>query len=439
MNPFAYLAFYGWVPFLLFLFTMLNPQRIVIVGYIGAYLFLPVVGLYLLPGFPIFEKTTLTSYAILIGVLIFDSDRLNQFKPGWLDLPMLLWMLCPFFSNYTNDLGLPEALKGSMHQVIIWGLPYFFGRLYLSSLESLRKLAIAIFTGGLLYIPFCLWEIRFSSGIHSPVYGFPALRDYAQSIRYGGYRPNVFTPHGLSVSIWMTSATLIGIWFWQTGAVKKIGNFAINQVAVAILVTVLMLRSTGAWFLLATGLLTLSIARWFKTAFLVGVLTLSTSSYLYVASTGAFTGDQIIAFVTQITDADRAASLQFRFDNEEILSAKARQKILFGWGWNGRNRVLDPYGKDITVTDSLWIIVFGVNGVAGLISLWGAILLPANLFVFRFPPRLWTHPKVAPTAALVVVLTIYMTDCLSNAFPNDVYTLAAGGITGLVSGQPQKD
>jgi hypothetical protein len=132
------------------------------------------------------------------------------------------------------------------------------------------------------------------------------------------------------------------------------------------------------------------------------------------------------------------ASLKFRFDMEEILGDKARLRFLFGWGDSGGNRVYNDYGKDISVTDSLWIITFGTNGAVGLVSLFSSLLLPVIVFcLFRYPARTWSNPKVAPAAVLGVALTMYVFDCVLNAMTNPIFAVIAGGISGLVLKAPE--
>ena len=50
---------------------------------------------------------------------------------------------------------------------------------------------------------------------------------------------------------------------------------------------------------------------------------------------------------------DRAGSVQFRLDNENMLAKKAMQQPLFGWGGWNRARVFDESGNDLTVTDGV--------------------------------------------------------------------------------------
>jgi len=61
--------------------------------------------------------------------------------------------------------------------------------------------------------------------------------------------------------------------------------------------------------------------------------------------------DQIVSVVSTVFGEDRAGSLKFRFDNEKILSDKARQKMIFGG--DGDEAVFNEWRKDISVTDSV--------------------------------------------------------------------------------------
>ena len=87
----------------------------------------------------------------------------------------------------------------------------------------------------------------------------------------------------------------------------------------------------------------------------------------------------------------------FRMDMENILMKKALEQPFFGWGGWGRNRVIDDEDNDITVTDGLWIMVLGTNGIVGLLALAGVLLLPILAFAIRFPPAAWpTNPWPHP-------------------------------------------
>jgi hypothetical protein len=166
---------WGWIPIVLYIFATYPPQRAVITSFIAAWLFLPG-GSFDIPGLPDYTKMSATCYGIVLATLIFDSSRLTTFKFSWLDIPMSMWCVSPFISSVVNGLGPYDGFSSSLTQIVTWGLPYFLGRLYLSSLAGMRQLAIAVFIGGLIYAPLCLFEARLYRNIHAMVYGF---QDYA--------------------------------------------------------------------------------------------------------------------------------------------------------------------------------------------------------------------------------------------------------------------
>src|SRR5262245_25969585 len=108
------------------------------------------------------------------------------------------------------------------------------------------------------------------------------------------------------------------------------------------------------------------------------------------------------------------------------------QHPYFGWGGWGRSRVYsEVYERDISVTDSTWIIALGCNGLFGLISVLSLFALPVLLTIWRYPARLWADREVAPAIALALLIGIYLIDNLMNGMINPVYLLALGGLSGL--------
>lgn len=441
-SPQALFALFIWFPIvLLYIFQRFPPQRAIVVSFIVAWLYLPVAE-FKLPGIPVYDKMNATSYSLLLATLLYDPARFFAFKPSWVDIPMLIWCVCPFASSMANGLGPYDGFSSTFTQVMTWGVPYFLGRVYLNNMAGLRQLAIGIFVGGLSYVPLTLLEGRLSPILHRLVYGYDAVGDFTQAIRLGGYRPIVFMSHGLAVGAWMMAATLCGIWLWKSGALKQVWNIPIKQLVIVLIISFILCRSTGAYILLLMGVLILFIGSWLRTALPLVLLVCLMSLYLYNGANTAIDVNQINAIAMQVSGPERAQSLKFRLDNEAILSKKARQQMIFGWGGFGRNRVYEKRwdGKlvDITITDSLWIIAFGVNGLVGLVSNFSALLVPAvSLVILRYPARTWTNPKAAPGVVLAVVITLYMLDCVLNAMTNPIFALASGGLAGVVADEKQ--
>jgi hypothetical protein len=135
--------------------------------------------------------------------------------------------------------------------------------------------------------------------------------------------------------------------------------------------------------------------------------------------------DRIVSLAQSIS-AERAGSLTYRLDNEDILLAKAKERPLLGWGGWGRSFVHNEEGQVISVTDGYWVIIFGVGGWLRYIAEFGLLSVAALLFVLR--PRLY-HPAPV-TVALSLVLAANMLDLIPNATLTPVTWLLAGALAG---------
>jgi tetratricopeptide (TPR) repeat protein len=140
---------------------------------------------------------------------------------------------------------------------------------------------------------------------------------------------------------------------------------------------------------------------------------------------------------------ERAESLEYRFQCEDLLIAHAVQRPVFGWGGHDRSRIYglrDEFGvfhyeeetpEHTVPVDGMWLGYLGTRGLVGLI-LWYLILeLPPLLFVSRFPVRLWSHPQVAAASLGATLLGLYMIDMTVNGALNIIYVALAGGVVGL--------
>lgn len=442
MTPLVPLALFGFIPLVLYLFYRYPTRQALVVSFVAGYLFLPQPGFVakypIVSGIPPYEKMSAICYAVLLATILFDSKRFSSFQPSWIDLPMLIWCLCPIITQVSNDLSPISPTTG---QIMTWGVPYFLGRIYFNELAGLRQLAIGIFTGGMVYIPLCLLEMRIAPTLHLRVYGYHARADFSQTMRYGGYRPTVFLEHGLWVGMWMMAATLLGIVLWRTGVIKKLWNYPMNWLVPVLFVTMILVKSTGAYLYLVIALGIWFTSRWLRTPLPMLLLCVAISIYLYLGATGElYQIPQVNTFLvaSENSNNDRSQSVAFRMDNEKVLSAKARLRMTLGWGDSGGNRIYDKFGHDISVTDSLWIIAFGQQGVVGLSSFTVAMILPSLGFVFlRYPPNTWSNRKVAPAVGLALVMVLYMLDSVLNAMYCPVFMLANGGLAGLVLKEPE--
>jgi hypothetical protein len=446
MTSLAYLACLAWMPVGLFLFSRPNKHRALYMVVILGWLFLPCLQLMaVIPGDPVaislpgFRLTKLNSiaYAVLAGGLVFDRQRWLAFRPGRIDLPMIVFCLCPMASSLTNDLGLYDGLSNTVDQIVAWGALYWAGRVYVHTLDELRELVLWILWGALLYLPFCWAEMRLSPMLHMVVYGFHQ-HEFQQSIRFGGYRPMAFLPHGLVVAMWTVTSGIFAYWLWRCGTIKGIGGFGVVKFvpiswAVGLLaLTALACRSMGAVALGLLGVMALSLSRQMQSALLVLVLALLPPVYIAARATGAWTGEDLVAFIRDSVSESRADSLGFRMSNENLLTAKALEMPVFGWGGWGRSRVYDETGRDISVTDGDWILILGERGLVGLTAWVMAMLLPTMRFLRDIPPRLWADPRIAPLSAMAVVTTLGTVNNLLNVDNDPTYLVGMGAMLSVV-------
>ena len=439
MTILAYIALIGWIPAAVCLFAVMPARRAAASSLIGAWLLLPPYTL-AISGLPDYSKNTAATAGIMLGTLIFDPVRLMSFRPRWFDLPMLLFCLSGICSSLQNGLGLYDGLADALNQSVTWGLPYVIGRLYFSDLEGLRIFAIAMPIGSLFYVPLCLFEMRMMMSLLVKLYGLGHWGGQS-GLRLGGYRPNVFFYTGLELGMWMTAASLAGLWLWRCGVIKRIGQIPFGPVLLPILLgTTILCRSTGALALLAFGMMTLWLSARFRTRLLLASLLLVGPLYVAVRVTNLWSGQQAVDLAKRIVSPVRAESLAFRFRCENLLSVRAMEQPVFGWGGWGRSSVYfeeDRRPEHKVPTDGLWIILLGIKGYVGLVLFYLALILPAALFVWRIPARLWGEPRMAAGSLAAVLLGLHMVDCLVNAFPNIMYLALAGGLIGLKPPQLQ--
>ncbi|MBM3288880.1 MAG: O-antigen ligase domain-containing protein [Candidatus Hydrogenedentes bacterium] len=423
------LALFGWPVVLFLLFMVLRARRAVITGMIVAWLFLPVAE-YQFQGIPEYTKMTATSLSLFLATLLFEPDRVMAFRPKWIDLPVAVLCLCPLLSSLSNGLGLYDGISGINLYLLRWGLPYFIGRIYFNDYPSMRELAIGLFIGGLVYMPFCWYEMRMSPQLHRVIYGYHQ-HSFAQTLRWGGYRPMVFLQHGLMVGMWMVTATLSGIALWRTGAMRQIRGIPMWMPVGVLFLTAVLCRSSGALVLLGMGIAVFLTVRYLSTPLVLAGIAAVCVAYVAVRCAGMSDGSALAEFARDVFGPDRGHSVDVRVHNEELLAARARQQPVFGWGGWGRSRVHDLRGKDVSVTDSLWIILFGTNGAVGVAAMLATVLVPPLLLARKTPVAWWVHPVAAPTACMAVIAVLWMVDNVLNDMFNPVYVMMIGGLAGI--------
>jgi hypothetical protein len=156
-------------------------------------------------------------------------------------------------------------------------------------------------------------------------------------------------------------------------------------------------------------------------------------TYPMLRGAGLVPTDTIHALALSVSE-DRAASLKFRFDNEDTLLARANEKPLAGWGTWGRNRIYDPdTGRDLSVTDGIWVITIGSYGWFGYLAQFGLLSVPILLLIRR-------DSTLAPAASgMTLVMAANLVYLIPNSALSPIGWLAAGAIAATRTGEIHAD
>jgi hypothetical protein len=246
-------------------------------------------------------------------------------------------------------------------------LPFLIAISIVKNVDDLAKVVRLLVIAGLVYSIPVLFEIRISPQLHSWVYGF-FPHDFAQQVRFGGFRAVMFMGHGLLV------ATFLFVCVCAAAIQVKIGTQrqkTRNIFIFGYLFLVLMAsKSVGA--IILTIIAAASILFLFSSMQKVIVKIMVAVFLLYptLSILGLIPYEGIVAFINDF-NTDKAGSIDFRFTHEKAMLAHAYEKVLIGWGSWARNRLAD------SVSDGYWLIVYGQYGAVYFYALFGLFVLPA--------------------------------------------------------------
>ncbi|MBW4710788.1 hypothetical protein KX928_23605 [Roseobacter sp. YSTF-M11] len=439
-----------WPLAVLMLFRRFDLPVALCCSIILGYLFLPEKVQLNLPLFPAIDKHFMPSVAALFMVLLLLRKNAADARhpgraveismlPGWLPRhPITRILLLGLFAsafmtvlfngdnlNYGGTrlpgIGQHEALS-TLVKTLIEMLPLLLARKFLATEQGHRTLLKVFCIIGLIYSLLALYEIRMSPQLNVMVYGF-FPHSWQQHIRGDGFRPLVFLKHGLWLGIFMSGAVLAAAASFRLAPAAHKTAFAVATLW--LLVTLLLSKTFGALaitLLLLPVVLLLTVRLQLICAALIGGAIL-----VYPALRGAnLVPVQTVVELARSIDPNRASSLQYRLNNEDILLAKANERPLFGWGW-GRNRAYDAEtGRSISTTDGKWVILIGTEGWLGYLCRYGLMTVPIMLMALRKRK----YEVTAATSMLALVLAGNLIDLIPNAGLTVVTWLMAGALLG---------
>jgi len=437
-NVVASIALLIWPLVTLALFSRLSPGRALLASLLAGYLLLPPLPAEFDPPLlPSLNKDTIPSLSVLFAALALGRVRLSELVPRHplIRIALVAFLLSPLMTVLSND----DALRYGPRQlpalrlaevpglVILQALlvtPFLLARVFLREARDHRLLLWAMVLGALAYTLPILIEIRLSPQINIWVYGY-FQHSFSQMVRGDGFRPIVFLYHGLWVAIFVAMAVLAA-----TGLARQArGREAVGLWAVTAGLGVVLVLCKSLAALLYTLVLVPVLALTPRRVQLFGAAAMAALALGYPLLKGAelVPQDAILAWAESV-DPDRAQSMGFRFDNEDVLLERAWERPVFGWGIWGRNQIYDPQsGRELTVTDGRWLVVIGTFGWVGFLAEFSLLAFPVLL--------LWSRSGRAPPApvsvTLAVILGMNLVDLLPNATLTPLTFLGAGAVLGL--------
>jgi hypothetical protein len=428
VTPFVPIAMYGWWLVVAGAVVGLRPGRAALFLGLFGWMFLPIASIKL-EGLPNYDKPNIVALGLFVTILVAGRAAWRGLRWNWTDTAVLVLCLSPGASALSVGTGTYDAISAVAYRTLFWGCAYVAGRVMLGDRDGIRDICWAILIAGLVYAPFCLWEVRMSPQLHNTLYGYQQ-HTFAQTMRGGGFRPQVFMNHGLAVAIFMVSASIAGISIWRFGKVRSWFGIDLAWLVLALVVTTILTKSTGALMLLAIVLpILLMRARKLFLPYLAACVWTSVV-YLTVRASGLWDASGLIEFARESFSEERAGSLVFRLEAENALIGRGLERPVFGWTpWQFKLVTEDDGRAKSVITDSRWIIAFLTNGMVGLASLTFAYVRPVLASIRRVARADAASAMFPFVLAVSLIVTVAWLDLLFNAFESPIVIMSIGALT----------
>jgi hypothetical protein len=408
---------------------------------IGAIMFLPSRLELDLPALPAFGKATISAASVYFACLVYHRDRVRSASlletPGALLGVMLVTGIGTWLTNTDTLVYGPtvlaamsayDAFQFGVEIIASVGFPMAVGRIAFRTPEDVATLLRVLASAGLVYTPLVLLEVRMSPQLHTWVFGYAAFEDWLQAIRAGGFRPNVFMNHGLSVALFVLMTLIASATLWKVDG-RVFGRPA-KWATLCMAVVEVACRSLGALIYALTFLPMIALSRPKRQVQLACILGIIALTYPVLRTTSLFPTDELTELAASY-DADRAQSLEFRFVNEDALVTKAVERVVFGWGGYGRNQIFDHWtGEDLSVTDGTWIIVLGQRGAIAWLCSFLLLLLP--VFQLRRVITATSNRSAVLLAGLGLIVACHTVDLLPNSLSDNLPYFYAGALGAVI-------
>jgi hypothetical protein len=441
-NVFASFALIAWPFVAIALYASRSVVQATLWTILAGQLLLPAGTFFKFEMIPPFDKNSIPSLCALVGCMMATARpfRLGR-KFGIVEALIAINVISPVITSLLNTdsiyvgstvlpgVGLYDGLSAALSQFISL-IPFFLGRQFLRKPEDLQSVFSTIVIAGLAYSLLLVFEIRMSPQLNFWVYGYYPT-DFLQEMRQdGSFRPMAFMGHGLIAAFFAMTTAVASAVLWRA----KITLFRAPMFLVTTyLSAVMVLCKSGA--AIVYGVVSIPLVLWTRPQVQAKVaigLVLLALSYPLTRIAEVFPTNTLVNISTSLSE-DRAASLRFRFNQEEQLLRHASERFVFGWGRFGRNRVYvedwQGLGADASVTDGRWIITVGQFGLLGFLAEFG--LLGISVFYAAKALRFAETFRLAVLlSGLALLVSMNMVELLPNSTLSPWTWLLVGTLIG---------
>jgi hypothetical protein len=435
-NTFAFVMLLVWPMVVFFLFSTRQAGSATLLTFLGAQLLLPVGAVIKLEMIPPFDKNSIASISALVGCLLSARhSRSKRWKLSLADWLIIFFVLGAFISGVLNNdpvvvggtvvpaVGLYDALS-SAENAIIFLIPFFIGRSILREAADIGNILRTLVVGWLLYSVLILFEIRMGPQLHMWLYGYSEGLNI--EVRDGAMRPRVLTGNGLLLAFFEMTAAVASTALWRIRVrILNLNGAFVTAYLSAVLV---WCRSFGA---LLYGIILVPLVRFARPkvqARIATGLVLISLLYPMLRLADLFPTHFLVELAGKVS-SDRSASLEYRFEQEDLLLKHEIERFAFGWGRFGRNRVYSEDGQDHSVTDGRWIITLGQFGFVGFLAEFGLMAIGV-FYAESIFNKIRSERERVLLAALSLIVAINLVECLPNAAITPWTLLLAGSLLG---------
>ena len=378
-NEIAYLALFLWPLVCIVVYQSTDALAATSFTMLGGFLLLPERVSFDAPLIPPLNKESLSALTAL--VMLYVKGHVSLFplpSRGLLRVCVLALVFGPVVTVFTNtepvimgDSYIAGLTNHDAFSSVVNGylniLPFILATKLIDTTEDMHRVLKHLLVAGLCVSLPALYEARMSPQLHTTVYGF-FPHSFIQQKRFDGFRPVVFTQHGLWLAMFFATTLVAAAVFVRTNT--RVLSLPPTVTLIYLVLVLVLCKSVGPTVLGIGMLMSVLLlpAAWVSR--LVALLALVTVFYPLLNVMGWFPKAAVLELVAGFS-TDRAASLNFRFGHETALLERALEKPWFGWGGWGRNRLED------SVTDGYWVIKLGTAGLIGFLAAYGIITATA--------------------------------------------------------------